>query len=313
MKPTLSNLHVDTMLTQVSVGYQNAEFIIDEILKRVPVEKQSDKYYVFEGQFDVVDDRVRPGSPAKAIEWDFSRDTFYCDGHAIREYVYDRQRENADSEIDLDMQAAENVQEQILRNREKAGADLLFNANTYETGLKTTLEGTNQWSHKDSDPVSAIEAAREAVALKIGLEPNTLVLGRQVFAKLRSHPGLMAMWNDNARRLLTVEKLQELLDVPKILVGRAMYNTAKQGKTVNKGYIWGKHAALLYVPDRPAQKVPAFGYTFVWKGKNGSQDGIVTYKYRDENIHADVVENEFYYDHKITVGSAGYLFTNAVA
>lgn len=315
MNPQVRDLHIDRALTQISVDYQNGDFISDQILKRVPVDKESDKYYVFKGIFDVIDDRVRPGGVAKEIGWDFSTDTYFCDGHAIREPINDRQRGNADDPLDLDSQAAENVMQTILLNKEKATADLIFALATYDSTLRTTLSGTSQWSDfTNSDPQAAIEGAKQLVAAEIGLRPNTLILGEQVWAKLRQHTGLVTMWDSQRKRMLTIDALKELLEVENILVGRAMYNTANQGQAQAKGFVWGKHASLVYVPARPAQKTPALGYTFVWKSPRGlGQDGVITYKYREENRHSDIVENELYYDHKIVVQKAGYHWHDAIA
>lgn len=315
MNPQVKDLHMDMMLTQISVDYRNGDFISDIVLPRVFVDKESDKYYVFNGVFDVVDDRVRPGGVAKEIEWSFSRDTYFCDGHAIREAVADRQRANVDEGFDLDIQAAEQVMNTILLNKEYAASQVVFNSATYDASLRTTLSGTSQWSdYTNSNPMDVIESAKGLVVAEIGIEPNTLVLGAQVWRKLRQHTGLMAKYNSVEQRLLTTAMLQELFEVPNIVIGRAMYNTANQGQAQTKGYIWGKHAALLYVPDRPAQKTPAFGYTFVWRSPSGiGQDGVITYKYREENRHSDIVENELYYDHKVTVAKAGYFWQNAIA
>jgi len=313
LKPQVKDLHIDKVLTEISVAYTNADFIADQILPRVYVEKQSDKYWVFPGSFDVVDDRVRPGGIAREIEWELSTDNYFCEGHAMRGAVYDRQRLNVDEGLDLDIATAENVMAQILRNREYAAAQLVFNENTYDAALRTTLSGTAQWSnYANSDPISDIQAGKKAVAQAIGIEPNTLVLGYEVWVTLRKHTGLMTLYDSQRKRLLTIDMMRELFEIPNIVVGKAMYNTAPQGKTVTRGFIWGKHAALLYVPDRPAQKTPAFGYTFVWNGVNGV-NGIVTYKYRNEDRHADIIENEFYYDHKIVVQKAGYFIEDAVA
>jgi len=41
------NVHIDQVLTQISIGYQNLGAVGDVLFPSVKVNKQSDKYYVF--------------------------------------------------------------------------------------------------------------------------------------------------------------------------------------------------------------------------------------------------------------------------
>lgn len=312
--PQVKDTHIDAALTQISVGYKNEEFIGAQLLKEVPVDKDSDKYWVFDqDMFDLVDDRIRPKTVANEIDYTLSTDTYYCDGHALREAVSDRERANADSGIDLDAGATENVMGRIELGREKRIADKLTTLTTYDAALRTTLAGNDQWSdYTNSDPIGKIEAAKRLVHKAIGLMPNTLFMGAEVYDKLKWHSKLIEYYKYSQKGVLTLDMLKELFGVKNIVVGNALYTTTAKGQTRTLGYIWGKDAGLLYVPDRPAQKTPAFGYSFVWRIPQG-QNGRVVYKYREEGRHADFIEAEEYVDEKTTVQKAGYLFKAAVA
>jgi hypothetical protein len=312
--PQIKDTHIDAALTQVSVGYKNEEFIGTHLLKEVVVQKQSDKYWVFgQEMFDIVDDRVKPKSVANEVDYDLSTDTYYADGHALRQPVADRERENADSGLDLDVEATENVQNRIYLNREKRIADKLTTLTTYDAALRTTLVGNDQFSdYTNSDPITKIDAAKRLVHKAIGLMPTDMFMGVEVFDKLKWHSKLIEYYKYSQKGVLTIDMLKELFGVKRIHVGNALYNTATKNQTRVNGYIWGKDLGLLYVPDRPAQKTPAFGYSFVWATSKG-QNGHVVYRYREESRHSDIVEVENYVDEKTTVQKAGYLFKAAVA
>ena len=49
LQPSASDVHVDAIMTNHSVAYiqQAADFVAAQFAPRVPVQKQSDKYYVF--------------------------------------------------------------------------------------------------------------------------------------------------------------------------------------------------------------------------------------------------------------------------
>ena len=51
--PTRNEVHVDAVLTQISVGFmQSAEdFVADKVFPVVPVRKQSDKYFVYDRSY----------------------------------------------------------------------------------------------------------------------------------------------------------------------------------------------------------------------------------------------------------------------
>ena len=50
-QPTSSDVHVDSALSQVSIGYRNGGYIADSIFPLIEVDKQSDKYYVWTKDF----------------------------------------------------------------------------------------------------------------------------------------------------------------------------------------------------------------------------------------------------------------------
>ena len=59
--PSVQSVHYDKLLTNISVAYKNDQYIADQILKEVPVDKQSDKYPVYgEEIFVAQDDRRAP-------------------------------------------------------------------------------------------------------------------------------------------------------------------------------------------------------------------------------------------------------------
>ena len=50
-QPTGSDVHVDSALSAISVGYQNSGYIADSIFPMVQSTKQSDKYYTWTKDF----------------------------------------------------------------------------------------------------------------------------------------------------------------------------------------------------------------------------------------------------------------------
>jgi hypothetical protein len=154
------------------------------------------------------------------------------------------------------------------------------------------LSGGSQWSDSGGDPVAAVESAREAVRAKIGIRPNTLVMGASVYAALKFHEKLQAALGANERKLITVEHLKALFGISDIRIGEAL-----AGDTTT-GDIWGDNVVLVYVPAARtgasrSYDEPSWGYTLRLNGmpetdRYDADDGKVRYV-RHTDIYKAVI------------------------
>ena len=104
--------------------------------------------------------------------------------------------------------------------------------------------------------------------------------------------------------------MAQFFGLDRILVGKAIYDTAKEGQTASKSYVWGKHFLLAYVAPSPGRKRPSLGYTF-WAPTKGMLR--IAEIYRDETITSDVMRVHEERLEKIVHVNCGYLMVNAVA
>ena len=310
-EPTVRNVHQDSILSQISLGYQNAEYIGRRILPVVPVDKASDKYYVFD---QAAWFRNEAGVRAPATfgpegGYTLSTVAFQTVQQSHMTWVADEERDNADAGLDLDRQGTEFCADKVAMGHEKLAAALVFGSGNYASGHTSTLAGVTQWSDPASTPIENItETAQETIGGKIGRRGNTLVLGEQVFNKLRNHPDVMDRVKYTQTGQVSAQLLASLLEVDQLLIGRAIENTAPQGATAVYARMWGKFAALLYLPPRPGIRTLSYGYTFMWKPYN-----FVTERWLDSGRKATGIRTLAQYDQKVVANTAGYLFIDAVA
>jgi hypothetical protein len=151
--------------------------------------------------------------------------------------------------------------------REVRVAGTVFNAATYPVGNKETLAGATQWSDNTSSPLDVIMERKDVPISGV----NFLVLGQQVYTKLRKHPQIVdaikgtGAGKVNSSGTVSKEQLAELFEVDAILVGQSRYNTAAKGQTPAYAFAWGKHAALLNInPQMSELGMPTFGFTGQW-------------------------------------------------
>lgn len=305
--PSLRDVVQDPMLTNVSVKFQNEDYIAEILMPSFPVKTQNGKYYRYKANHFRPSDTLRaPGSGANEVDFEMdTKGTFHCDDNALKEFVPVELQEQADSAIDPLIDATENVTEKIQIGKEQALATVM--ANTSILTNYTTLSGTDQWSdYTNSDPMDDIKTAKSAVHAAIFREPNVLVLQKQVYDKLLDHPDIVERIKYSQLGVASPELLARLFGVDKVVIAGAGYNSATEGQDDSMSYIWGKHAWLLYVAPTKRLKQITFGWTFHYKNR-------MTEKWTEgdrKGTYVRVAEN---YDQKLVSASAAYLLKNAIA
>jgi hypothetical protein len=314
------SVHIDQVLTQISVGFPNNGLVGEQLFPSVTVQKQSDKYYIFGREGWLPEDDYRaPGAVAnEVIGMTVSTDTYYAQEHSLQIPVTDEERENVDSPLAPDRDGTEMVTSKIMLGRERIIQTLATTAANYASGLSTTLSGTDQWSdYTNSDPIGDLRAAKAAVHARIFIEPNTMVVPYQVMTILEDHPDFLERIKYSERAIFSPELLASVLGVQKVIVPGVGINTAALGQTSTLSYLWGKDVVLAWVPDRSGLKIPAFGYEFTW----GSQ---AVDRWREDPRKSDLIRVARRYDHKLVAQGdvstadagkaiAGYVIKAAVA
>src|SRR6266496_1113260 len=260
-------LHLDSMLTDISVGFDNPDmFVAQRLFPAVRVAKQSDKYYVYNRDLwgRVTDDIRAPGSEANELPpMTLSRDTYFIEEHALEDVVPDEEVDNADDPLQPSVDATERVTNTILLNRENAMVAIATTTGNYASGFTTTLSGTSQWSdYVNSDPIADIKTGRAKIHDNLFRDPNVAIMGYQVAVKLEDHPDLIERIKYSQRGVPTDAIIAEVLGIGNFVRAGAGKVTSAYGATETFGYLWGKHVVLAFVPERPAKKTPSFGYEF---------------------------------------------------
>lgn len=196
--------------------------------------------------------------------------------------------------------------------REKEASDACTSTSIITNN--TTLSGSSQWSDfAGSDPLGDFKLGQDTIYDAIGLEANTAYMSRAVFRSLRFHPQIFERIgvNDTANKLkgASQDQLAMALDVDRVLVGRARYESAKEGQTSSMANVWGKDCGLLYVnpTPTPTEYEFSFGYNFQM------QEPSVDYGNLIDPRGAEFVRYEDDRDQLILKATAAYLIKSAVA
>jgi hypothetical protein len=319
-----NNVHIDQVLTNISVGWSNEGLVAEQLFPTVTVRKQADKYYTFgrEAWLPESGDFRAPGAEANEIPgMGVSLDTYYAQEHALQIAVTDEERENADSPMSPDRDGTELVTSKILLGRELAMKTLVTDASQYASDMTVDLSvGSNtQWDEASGHPIVDSKLAKHNMHAHIHLDPTVAIFPYQVMSVLEDHADIIERIKYSERAVLTGEIIAQVLGLPRVIVpGTGIATTA----ALTPSYLWGKDVIFAYVPPRAGLRIPAFAYEFVWAQGGSAQ---VVDRWRENRRKSDVIRCSRRYDLKL-VGRennpndanfgkvvSGYLIKNAVS
>lgn len=319
-QPTASDVHVNAPLTSISIAFlqDQKNFIARKVFPEVPVQKQSDRYYVYDKkQWFRSDARLRaPGTESAGSGFTVDNTpTYFCGVRALHKDVDDQVRANADAVINPDRDATEFVTRDLMLEQEKDWADQYFDTGVW-TGSTTggdVVPGT-LWDAVGSTPIEDMCAEMEAVFRNTGFMPNKLVLGAEVWCVLKNHPDFLERIKYTQKGIVSTDLLAEVLELDEVLVARALEDVNPEGAAEDLQYVFGKRALLVYAAPRPGLMVPSGGYTFAWRGLFGANASAMRIKrFRMEHLSSDRVEGESAYDHKLVAPECGAMLDAVIS
>lgn len=314
-QPTSSQVHVDAILTNISVAYiqRQENFIANKVFPIVPVDKQSDKYFSYTKNDWFRDEaRLRADATESAGGgYNLSTSSYSADVWAFHKDVGDQTRANADAPINVDREAVEFVTSRLLLKMETEWVSNFFGTGVWGTDYTPG----NLWSdYTNSDPLNDVEDAKAAILSTTGFEPNTLVLGYDVFKELKNHPDLVDRIKYTSSNVITTDMIARMFDVERVLVSKSVKATNNEGGTAAYSFTAGKNALLCYSAPSPGLLQPSAGYVMSWTGVSGGLGQTIgASRFRMESVKADRIEGEMAFDMKVVAADLGYFFSAVVA
>lgn len=310
---TLSGVHQDQTLTNLSVKYRNEDLIGTQLMPVVSVGKLSARYMTYSKRDRLAgpDDQVSGRSEANEIAETRSFDTYSCKSYALRQYLEATDLLNQDAPLNemADLIAA--INDQLELKEEMRIASILTTTGNF-AGNTNTLAGTAQWSDFTtgvSDPMKDIQAALAGIWSGFGATRLVGYCSLDVYNTLRRHPKVLDVLKYVQPGYPMRQALANLFDLDDILVGKAWKDTANIGAAASYSKVWGKFFGVLRVANNPTTQSAAFGHTFRMGQK-------VTSEWFDPKLGVDGGywgKVGFHEDHKIVAADTGWLIAGAIA
>ncbi len=313
-QPTSTDVHVDAILTNMSIAYlqESYAFVAGRAFPGVNVQKQTDKYFTY-SQADFFRDQVQrraDGTESAGTGYSLSTASYSCDVYALHKDIGDQTRANADAPLNMDMDTTRFLSQQMLIRQEVQWA-----ADAFATGIWGTdaTPGT-LWDAASSTPIADVETAKNTVLTNTGYVPNTIVMSYKVFSALVDNSDIVDRIKYTSQESVTEELLARLFGVDRVLIMAGTYNTAAEGATASYSQIGDKDVLVCYTPANPGLMVPSAGYNMVWTGVSaGLGTGAAISRYRLEERKADRIEIEAAFDFKIVSSALGYFLSNVTS
>ena len=285
-QPTVQQVHVNTALTQIATAYYQDEsfYVADKIFPMVPVVHQSDVYFVWTKQDWFRDEAQQraDGTESAGTGVNLTTATYTAKVWALHQDLGPQIRANADPAVDIDVASTKQLMQKMLIRRERFFATKYITTGVWGTDNVGTAAssggspGTTTpvfWDDDaNGDPFTDIAVGQITILQNTGFLPNTLLLGYSVYQALRKHPLVIDRIKYTSPAFagtVTEALLAQAFDVERVVVAKAVYNSAGENQSMTGNQIVGKNALLCYAAPQPGLMVPTAGYTFAWSGFTG--------------------------------------------
>lgn len=308
--PSVSAVHIDRALSNLSLFYRNPSYVADIITPTVNVKKESDKYFVYGRENFRVPPTLRADkSETKEMSYALSTDSYFTENYGLHALVSDRERQNSDDALRPDYDTTELLTEALLLDREYRTANLILDSTNSQWGTYSTTHfmslGAAYDDRSTADFRYDITYAKNIVFIDSRMMPNTLFLpveGAFIIQQLDQVDELRKYTDSN---LLTDSGLPAKVFGLKVYETQSTYDTSMEGDSPTYSETWGNNMVIAFINPNPiGLKTLTFGICFQSKA-------FQTKKWREEKRESDCIEVTHAYDEKIVAPACAFVYTNA--
>ncbi len=275
----VEKVHYDAVLSNYAMQLPaDHGMIADLVCPVIPVNKESDVYYIF-GREELKEHKVlrADGSEAEEMEFDFEDATFRCRQYSLKSKVTYRMERNADAVIRPRMRATEKIVRALRVQRERRVALLVQSSTNWGASATPAVKWNNSGAAIEED----FNAYRNTFRLRAGVNANVAVINDRVRdvivtwlrgkgTNMPTAVGSIADWRSldpilQAEMLGEIPQFRGLFGIRRWLCGEALYDTAKIGKDEDLARVWDDACTLLYINPgaSPSREDFSACYSFV--------------------------------------------------
>lgn len=309
-QPGVADVHVAAALTNIAVAYLQDEsaYIADKVFPLVPVQHQTDVYFVWsKADFFRDEAQLRADATESAgTGVNLTTQTYSAKVWALHQDIGTQIRANADPSVDIDVASTRQLMQKLLIRRDRIFMSTYMAANVWgSTAVGTSAAGGGApggltpvfWDDDaNSDPFTDIYYAQTTILQNTGYMPNTLVLSWSVFQALRKHPLVVdriKYTTPTFTGTINEALLAQAFGIDRVVVSKAVYNSAAEGQAASMAFVAGLNALLCYSAPSAGIMNPSAGYTFAWSNFTGMNSlGVRTVQVPMNWLGVGTIRNE---------------------
>lgn len=301
--PFKNTIHIDQLLSNVSVKYKNEEYVADQVFPIVPVKKDSDLYRIYTRNFRIPETKRADKGTANIHYFEVTNASYILEDHALKDFVSDDEADNYDL-ADLRADTTEELTDVIMRRREKSVADLFTTTNW---SLNVSLTSTFAFNANTtlSNPIPVFLTGGLEILQNSGKLPNYAIIPHSTFIHITQHTSVLDRIKYTSSEV-SKSMIASLFEVEEIIKPSAVYDSSDRGVTESIGDIWGDNCFIGYKPSRPSPRTPSAGYIFE---KNVPR----VRRWREEERISDAIEVRMKFVPKVVASLSGFLIRDTLA
>ena len=295
--PLKSQLHVNKLLSNVSVQYRNEEYIASGLLPQLSVVKDTDYYRVYDRNFKVPETRRAPKAAAKEFTFEFSLSSYALENHALKDYVSaDDEEQNDQGSLMVD--TTEELTDAIYRRMELSMASL-FTTTNWSLNVSLAAAAAFSANTTTSDPVAVYDTAATTVIANSGKTPNFGYIPRAGFISVKNHVSVLDRVKYTSSEV-SKNMIQALIGIGELWVPTAIQDTAADGLAFSGSPFFNGNSFIGWKPASAGLKTPSCGYLIM-----NSMPRVRSW--RDEERDSTAIEVAVKYQPKVIASLTGYL------
>jgi len=306
-KYVLANqVHVDQLLSNVSVKYRPAGFIAQDVAPVVAVKKTSDLFRVYDRNFRIPETKRSNRAEAREHNFDVSTASYNLVRHSLKSFVSDTDADNYDVS-DLRAETTEELTEKIMLRHELDTAQL-FTKTSWSLNVSLAAGAEFSANTTTSNPIPVFQTAGSVVIANSGMRANFGILPRAGKIACINHISVLDRLKYTSAEV-DLGKLAALFDLPGgLLSPESAYDSSNLNavNTVTIASIWDAENAFVgYKPDAPGPLKPSSLYTFM-------KAMPLVKRWREEARESECIEVNKEYEVRVVASLSGYLIANII-
>lgn len=221
---------IDPVLTTLAQGYQNSSMVAETLFPTVKVATSKGKIPKFNKTAFIARDTNRAvGAKSNRInDMDYELMPFETIENDVEMAIDYLEEDDSESFMKLEQKVMKDLSDIISLGKEKTAADYAQKTSNYTASALTNC-ASNPFTASTSNPIQTVKAAIESLRARIGVQPNTAVIGASVYSALLNHPEIIDRVKFAGLRKVNTTVLSELFEISNIKVGYAQHTGETTG------------------------------------------------------------------------------------